>query len=132
MGKKKVSTAYTERDKEALCYLFTLSMYMLESYCRGLAEAFNYSSRAYFARKAKNARAEIKKFAGFAKGKGELDLWHDGEDVVLVRQEIALQFMNGLLSTPGKDEDLEWWENEVEMLKFRAANRFPKKETEPC
>ena len=59
MAKKKVSTAYTEKDKEALCYLFVLAMYQLESYCRGLAEAFNYSSRAYFRRKAKNAKAEI-------------------------------------------------------------------------
>ena len=126
--KRKVSTAYTERDKEALCYLFTLSMYMMESYSRGLAEAFNFSARQYFGRKAKNARAELKKFAGFAKGKGELNIWEQGEDIVLVRKEIMLQFANIALMLPGKDEDLEWLENEVEMLKFRAKNKFPKPE----
>lgn len=129
--KRKVSTAYTSQDKVALCYLFTLSMYQLESYCTGLAEAFNFSSRAYFKRKAQNARAEIAKFAGWAKNKGELNIWSEGEEVVLMRQETILQATNIVISLPPTDEATEWIVDELEKLKFRAGNKFPKQDKSP-
>ncbi len=120
----KTGSAYSQLDKDALCYLYLLSLYMRETATRSLRDTVRGQQKYTLGAELKNVRNRIKQFERHAKTAQEKKAVEEGEDRILTNITLNVQFATILLQLPQNDKVAEWAYDELEKMKFRAFNKF--------
>lgn len=120
----KTGSAYSQLDKDAICYVYLLSLYMREMATRSLRDTVRGTQKYKLGAELKNTRNRIKEFERHAKTAQEKKAVEEGEDRILTNITLNVQFATILLQLPQNDEVADWFFDELEKLKFRAQNKF--------
>ncbi len=120
----RTGSAYSQLDKDALCYLYLLSLYMRETATRSLRDTVKGTQKYKLGAELKNTTNRIKEFERHAKTAQEKKAVEEGEDRILTNITLNVQFATILLQLPQNDEVAEWFFDELEKLKFQAQNKF--------
>ena len=120
----RTGSAYSQLDKDALCYLYLLSLYMRETATRSLRDTVKGTQKYKLGAELKNTQNRIAEFERHAKTEAERKAVADGEERILIKVRLYVQFATIALQLPDKDEVADYLYEELEMLKFRALNKF--------
>ena len=99
----RTGSAYSQLDKDALCYLYLLSLYMRETATRSLRDTVTGTQKYKLGAELKNTTNRIKEFERHAKTAADKKAVEEGEE----RIEVS-----------------DWLYDELEKLKFRGLNKF--------
>ena len=120
----KTGSAYSQLDKDALCYLYLLSLYMRETATRSLRDTVQGTQKYKLGAELKNTRNRIKEFERHAKTAADKKAVEEGEERILTKVLLNVNFATIALQLPDNDEVADYLYDELEMLKFRALNKF--------
>ena len=120
----KTGSAYSQLDKDALCYLYLLSLYMRETATRSLRDTVKGTQKYKLGAELKNTTNRIKEFERHAKTAAERKAVEEGEERILTKVSLNVQFATIALQLPDNDEVADYLYDELETLKFRALNKF--------
>ena len=120
----RTGSAYSQLDKDALCYLYLLSLYMRETATRSLRDTVKGTQKYKLGAELKNTTNRIKEFERHAKTAAERNAVAEGEERILIKVRLYVQFATIALQLPDNDEVADYLYEELEMLKFRALNKF--------
>ena len=120
----RTGSAYSQLDKDALCYLYLLSLYMRETATRSLRDTVQGTQKYKLGAELKNTTNRIKEFERHAKTAAERNAVAEGEERILTKVSLNVQFATIALQLPDNDEVADYLYEELEMLKFRALNKF--------
>ena len=117
-------SAYSQLDKDALCYLYLLSLYMRETATRSLRDTVQGTQKYKLGAELKNTTNRIKEFERHAKTAADKKAVEEGEERILTKVLLNVQFATISLQLPDNDEVADWLYEELEKLKFRGLNKF--------
>ena len=120
----RTGSAYSQLDKDALCYLYVLSLYMRETATRSLRDTVKGTQKYKLGAELKNTTNRIKEFERHAKTEAERKAVADGEERILTKVLLNVQFATISLQLPDSDDVSDWLYDELEKLKFRGLNKF--------
>jgi len=120
----KSGSAYNKQDKDALCYLYLLSLYMRETATRSLRDTVKGTQKYKLGAELKNTQNRIAEFERHAKTEAERKAVADGEERILTKVLLNVQFATISLQLPDSDDVSDWLYDELEKLKFRGLNKF--------
>ena len=120
----RTGSAYSQLDKDALCYLYLLSLYMRETATRSLRDTVQGTQKYKLGAELKNTTNRIKEFERHAKTAADKKAVEDGEERILTKVLLNVQFATISLQLPDSDEVSDWLYDELEKLKFRGLNKF--------
>ncbi len=120
----RTGSAYSQLDKDALCYLYLLSLYMRETATRSLRDTVQGTQKYKLGAELKNTTNRIKEFERHAKTAAERKAVEEGEERILTKVLLNVQFATISLQLPDNDEVSDWLYEELEKLKFRGLNKF--------
>ena len=120
----RTGSAYSQLDKDALCYLYLLSLYMRETATRSPRDTVQGTQKYKLGAELKNTTNRIKEFERHAKTAAERNAVEEGEERILTKVSLNVQFATIALQLPDNDEVADYLYEELEMLKFRALNKF--------
>ena len=120
----RTGSAYSQLDKDALCYLYLLSLYMRETATRSLRDTVKGTQKYKLGAELKNTTNRIKEFERHAKTEAERKAVADGEERILTKVLLNVQFATISLQLPDSDDVSDWLYDELEKLKFRGLNKF--------
>ena len=120
----RTGSAYSQLDKDALCYLYLLSLYMRETATRSLRDTVKGTQKYKLGAELQNTTNRIKEFERHAKTEAERKAVADGEERILTKVLLNVQFATISLQLPDSDDVSDWLYDELEKLKFRGLNKF--------
>ena len=120
----RTGSAYSQLDKDALCYLYLLSLYMRETATRSLRDTVQGTQKYKLGAELKNTTNRIKEFERHAKTAADKKAVEEGEERILTKVLLNVQFATISLQLPDNDEVADWLYEELEKLKFRGLNKF--------
>ena len=120
----KTGSAYSEIDRKALCYVYLLSLYMRETATRSLRDTVQGREKHKLGAELKNTRNRIQEFERHAKTAQDREAWQDGEDRILTKVSLNVEFATITIQLPDNDEVADWLHDELQKLRFRALNKF--------
>ena len=120
----RTGSAYSQSDKDALCYLYLLSLYMRETATRSLRDTVQGTQKYKLGAELKNTTNRIKEFERHAKTAADKKAVEEGEERILTKVLLNVQFATISLQLPDNDEVADWLYEELEKLKFRGLNKF--------
>ena len=120
----RTGSAYSQLDKDALCYLYLLSLYMRETATRSLRDTVTGTQKYKLGAELINTTNRIKEFERHAKTAADKKAVEEGEERILTKVLLNVQFATISLQLPDSDEVSDWLYDELEKLKFRGLNKF--------